>query len=167
MITIYTTPSCSSCRKAKNWLEKHQIEYVDKTLSTYSLKEADIIDILNKLISNDYDEIISHRSNDYNRLERELGPNFLEKLKKEEIIQIILKNPSILKRPIIVDEIRLKVGFHEDEIAIFVSDEIRQQILNAGKGDPILKKYVSEKHAKLTYADSDKVKDIEEEEEEE
>ena len=28
MIKIYTTPSCASCRKAKLWLEEHNIPYV-------------------------------------------------------------------------------------------------------------------------------------------
>ena len=32
MVIIYTTPSCASCRKAKNWLEEHEIEYIEKNI---------------------------------------------------------------------------------------------------------------------------------------
>ncbi|PJN65323.1 hypothetical protein BAWEI_18620 [Bacillus mycoides] len=30
MVILYTTASCSSCRKAKAWLEEHQIDYTEK-----------------------------------------------------------------------------------------------------------------------------------------
>ena len=31
MVILYTTASCTSCRKAKAWLEEHQIDYIEKT----------------------------------------------------------------------------------------------------------------------------------------
>lgn len=30
MVILYTTASCASCRKAKAWLEEHQIDYIEK-----------------------------------------------------------------------------------------------------------------------------------------
>ena len=42
MVIIYTTPSCASCRKAKAWLEEHQIEYVEKNIFAFPLTKEDI-----------------------------------------------------------------------------------------------------------------------------
>ena len=32
MVTIYTSPSCTSCRKAKAWFEKQEIAYVERNI---------------------------------------------------------------------------------------------------------------------------------------
>ena len=42
MIQIYTTPSCSSCRKAKKWFEEHRIEYREKNIFNIKLAKDDI-----------------------------------------------------------------------------------------------------------------------------
>ena len=32
MVTLYTSPSCTSCRKAKTWLEEHEIPYKERNI---------------------------------------------------------------------------------------------------------------------------------------
>ncbi|MES9772933.1 glutaredoxin domain-containing protein, partial [Priestia megaterium] len=32
MVNLYLTPSCTSCRKAKAWLEKHHIDYIERNI---------------------------------------------------------------------------------------------------------------------------------------
>ena len=32
MVTLYTSPSCTSCRKAKAWLEEHDIPYKERNI---------------------------------------------------------------------------------------------------------------------------------------
>ena len=32
MVEIYTSPSCSSCRKAKKWLDTQKIEYTERNI---------------------------------------------------------------------------------------------------------------------------------------
>lgn len=49
MITIYTTPSCSSCRKAKKWLDDHRIPYSEKNIFNENITEDDIDLMLNIL----------------------------------------------------------------------------------------------------------------------
>lgn len=124
MIKIFTTPSCSSCRKAKKWLDKYLIEYNEKNIFTQSLTDDDIeLMLLNS--ENGFDDIISTRSKVFK--EKDLD---IEDMLMSELKDFIIENPSVLKRPIIVDETRMQVGYNEEEIRIFIPRRLRQMIMN-------------------------------------
>ena len=36
MLTVYVSPSCSSCRKVKDWLNEHNIEFREKNIFSAS-----------------------------------------------------------------------------------------------------------------------------------
>ncbi|MCR1808873.1 transcriptional regulator Spx [Haploplasma modicum] len=123
MITIYTTPSCSSCRKAKKWLDEHMIDYIEKNLFTQPLTEEDIeLMLLNA--ENGFDDIISTRSKIFK--EQNLD---IEDMLMSEIKEFIILNPSVLKRPIIVDETRLQVGYNDEEIRVFIPRRLRELLM--------------------------------------
>ena len=124
MIKIYTTPSCSSCRKAKKWLDKYMIEYVEKNIFTQPLT-GDDIEIMLQNAENGFDDIISTRSKIFK--EKDLD---IEDMLMSELKDFIIENPSVLKRPIIVDETRLQVGYNEEEIRIFIPRRLREMIMN-------------------------------------
>lgn len=123
MITIYTTPSCSSCRKAKKWLDDHRIEYVEKNLFTHPLTDEDI-DLILANAENGFDDIISTRSKVFK--EEQLD---IEDMRISELIEFIKANPSVLKRPIIVDENRMQVGYNEEEIRVFIPKRLRELLM--------------------------------------
>ncbi len=120
MIKIYTTPSCASCRKAKKWLEQHNIEYQEKNIFVHAITKEDIRAIL-KNTENGFDDIISLRS-------KVLKDNNLDidEMKYSEIEKLIFDNPSILKRPIIIDERKLQIGYNDEEIRVFIPRELRK-----------------------------------------
>lgn len=37
MVTLYITPSCTSCRKARTWLEENNIPYEERNIFTDAL----------------------------------------------------------------------------------------------------------------------------------
>ena len=43
-----------------------------------------------------------------------------------ELVAIVEKHPSLLRRPIITDGLRLQIGFNEDEIHQFIPREVRR-----------------------------------------
>lgn len=82
-----------------------------------------------RMTENGTDEIISTRSKTY----QQLNVN-LETLSLSELFKLIQENPGLLRRPIIVDEKRLQVGYNEDEIRRFLPRKIRTyQLLEAQK----------------------------------
>ena len=97
MIKIYTSPSCSSCRKVKKWFEDNKIPFVEKNIFGPFLSAEDLMEVISKS-ENGTDDIISTRS----KIVQEQDIDF-DSMKISELIAFIQKNPSILKRPIIVD----------------------------------------------------------------
>lgn len=113
MITIYMSPSCASCRKVKAWFDKEGIPYKEVNIFKHQLTEADLRDMLVKSL-NGTDDIISTRSKIFK--EKNID---LDSMSIKELLQFIIANPSILKRPIIVDDDKIQVGYNSDEIEIF------------------------------------------------
>ncbi len=119
MVILYTAPSCTSCRKAKAWLKEHDIPFKERNIFSEPLTIEEIKQIF-RMTENGTDEIISTRSKTY----RELNVN-LESLPLQELFQLIRDNPGLLRRPIIIDEKRLQVGYNEDEIRRFLPRKVR------------------------------------------
>ncbi|MCI3987137.1 transcriptional regulator Spx, partial [Bacillus vallismortis] len=46
MFTLYTSPSCSSCRKARAWLEEHEIPFEVRNIFSEPLAIDEIKQIL-------------------------------------------------------------------------------------------------------------------------
>ena len=58
MLTVYVSPSCSSCRKVKDWLTDHKIEFKEKNIFSAVLNENELKDMLAKT-ENGTEDIIS------------------------------------------------------------------------------------------------------------
>ena len=119
MIKIYTISSCTSCKKAKAWLNAHQLPYKEQNLGKYPLTREEILAILTKT-ENGIESIVSSK----NRYAKALDCN-LDELSLSEVIDLIQENPRILKSPILIDEKRLQVGYKEDDIRAFLPRSIR------------------------------------------
>ncbi|HEK9098800.1 transcriptional regulator Spx [Bacillus pfraonensis] len=119
MVILYTTPSCGSCRKAKAWLEEHQIDYIEKKIVSNSMTVDELKSIL-RLTEDGATEIISTRSKTF----QELNIN-IEALSLNEFYKLIIEYPQMLRRPIMLDEKRLQIGFNEEEIRKFIPRSVR------------------------------------------
>ena len=114
MIRIYTSPSCSSCRKVKKWFQDQKIPFVEKNIFAATLNEKELKEILMKS-ENGTEDIISSRS----KIVKESGVD-LESMTIKELIEFIRVNPSVLKRPIMVDDNKIQVGYNPEDIRVFI-----------------------------------------------
>lgn len=119
MVTLYTSPSCTSCRKAKSWLEEHEIAYTERNIFSEPLSIEEIKEIL-RMTEDGTDEIISTRSKTFQKLDVNL-----DTMPLQDLFELIKANPGLLRRPIIIDEKRLQVGYNEDEIRRFLPRRVR------------------------------------------
>lgn len=120
MMTLFLSTSCTSCRRARKWLDDHNMQYVERDM----IKEPPTMEELQEILSrteNGTEDIISTRSKAFKDLGIDINDLTMKKLYK-----IIHENPNILKKPIILDEKRIQIGYHEDEIRKFVSRTDRQ-----------------------------------------
>ena len=84
------------------------------------MTKEEIVNIL-RLTENGTEEIISTRS----RAFQELHVN-LDDLSIDQLLDLVEKNPSLLRRPIIMDDRRLQVGYNDDEIRRFLPRKVRR-----------------------------------------
>src|SRR5699024_5959036 len=112
MVTLYTSPSCTSCRKAKACLEEHDIGYRERNIFSEPLSLDESKEIL-RMTEDGTDEIISTRSKVFQKLDVNI-----DLLPLKDLFELIQKNPGIIRRPIILDDNRLQAGHNEDEIRV-------------------------------------------------
>ncbi|HAP6971234.1 TPA: transcriptional regulator Spx [Enterococcus faecium] len=120
MLTLYTSPSCTSCRKARAWLQEHQIPFVERNIFSEPLNSSELKAIL-QMTEDGTEEIISTRSKVFQKLNMDL-----DDLPLQELLELVQNNPGLLRRPIKIDDKRLQVGFNEDEIRRFLPRDVRQ-----------------------------------------
>jgi regulatory protein spx len=119
MVTLYITPSCTSCRKAKGWFEEHGIEYTERNIQAEPLTVDEIKAIL-RLTEKGTEEIISTNSKTYKELDVDL-----DSLPLKQLYQLIMENPKMVKRPIMLDEKRIQIGYNDEEIRSFLPRKLR------------------------------------------
>lgn len=119
MIYLYISPSCQSCRKTIKWFDEHKIPYTLFNIISQKLTREDVFRIL-KNTENGFDDIISTRSKPFqdNNLD-------MDSMKTSELIDFIINNPTVLKRPIIVSNEIVEVGYNADDIRAFIPPEMR------------------------------------------
>lgn len=120
MLNLYTSPSCTSCRKAKAWLKEYDISFKERNIFANPLNKEEIMQVL-RMTENGTEEIISTRSRTFQNLKINL-----DDLSIDQLIDLVEKNPSLLRRPIIIDDRRLQVGYNEDEIRRFLPRKVRR-----------------------------------------
>lgn len=123
MVTLYSSPSCTSCRKAKQWLVDHNLPFIERNLNKEPLRAEDVKAML-RLTEDGTEELISTRSEIFSELTIDLDDMSINKL-----IDLIVMYPSLLKRPIILDDQRMQIGYNDDEIRRFLPREVRQREL--------------------------------------
>lgn len=127
MVTLFTSPSCTSCRKAKAWLEEHEIPYTERNIFSEPLTLDEVKTIL-RMTEDGTDEIISTRSKAFQKLNVDI-----DSLPMNKLYDLIMNNPGMLRRPIILDHKRLQVGYNEDEIRRFLPRKVRTLHLEEAK----------------------------------
>ena len=121
MIHLYVTTSSECCRKARAWLDDHNLPYIEHNLLVNPLSITELKAIL-RLTEEGTTDVIAYRSLAYLKLSSRIT---IDDLSLNELLNMIRKNPSLIRRPIILDEKRLQVGYNEDEIRCFLPRSVR------------------------------------------
>lgn len=129
MIVVYTSPGCASCRKVKAWLNQKQINYIEKNIFQVILDPKEIKYLLSRS-ENGFDDIISKRSKLFQQ-----GKVDLDHMNTNELVDFIQHNPSVLKRPIIINEDNMQIGYDEEEIDAFIPRQLRSLAQSACNPD--------------------------------
>ena len=111
-IIFYSYLKCSTCRKAAKWLDKKDFEYQLIDI----VKEPPFFKYLNlalKQYSNDKKRIFNTRGKAFKTLNLDING-----LSREEIIQLLLSDGKLIKRPFLIYEgKKVILGFNEIQYA--------------------------------------------------
>lgn len=121
MIRVYTAPGSRSGRMVVQWLKENNLSFIEKNIFSSDLRINEIRELLERC-ENGTDDIISKNNKIIKALKIDLN-----NMKMEDLINFIKNNPSILKRPIIMDEHHFLVGYNEEEIRIFIPRSQRRK----------------------------------------
>ncbi len=111
-IIFYSYLKCSTCRKAAKWLGSKDIEFQLIDI----VKEPPLVIYLNLALeqySDDKKRIFNTRGKAFKNLDLDI-----DRLSKEEIIQLLLSDGKLIKRPFLIYEgEKVILGFNEMEYA--------------------------------------------------
>lgn len=106
---IYYNPRCSKCRIGLEYLRQRVAEIEIYEYLKDGLTEDDLREILLKTNLKPFDLVRTHEEYYLKEL---TGKNFTD----EEWIRIILENPKLLKRPIVVDRMKAVIALPAENI---------------------------------------------------
>lgn len=118
MIRVFYDAHCITCRKVFMWMRDNDLQY-EKVNITKDLTLELILDVLEHT-ENGLEDIISTKS----KYMKENDLN-LDDMNTNEVIQLILEHPTILRRPIITSDIIMQIGYNAEEITAFLPKEKR------------------------------------------
>ncbi len=111
-IIFYSYLKCSTCRKAAKWLESKNFEFQLIDI----VKKPPLVNYLNLALeqySDDKKRIFNTRGKAFKTLNLDINH-----LSKEEIIQLLLSDGRLIKRPFLIYEgKKVILGFNEIEYA--------------------------------------------------
>ena len=106
-------PKCSTCRKAKKWLDEQGVEYIDRHIveDNPSAEELAAWHAQSGLAARRF-------FNTSGKLYREMGlSRKLKSMSDPEMFDLLAGDGMLVKRPILVDGDTVLVGFKEQEWA--------------------------------------------------
>lgn len=110
--TFYQYPKCSTCRKAQKFLEKADIGYnsVDITINPPTKKE--LMQVVQSYLDGNYKKLFNTSGLVY----RDLGlKDKLAEMTDEDILNLLISNGRLIKRPILVGPEIARAGFKQND----------------------------------------------------
>ncbi len=109
MITLIWYPKCSTCKRAKAWLDLNHIAYKERHIVEENPTKGELEEWYH---NNDYP--LKQYFNTSGNLYKEM--NLKEKLPEmteEEQISLLATNGMLVKRPLVIMESKILIGFKE------------------------------------------------------
>ena len=102
MIKMYGIKNCDTIKKARQFLSNHNIEFEFIDFRDQPINESILQSFVDAI---GWDKLINKRSTTYRNLTDEQKSNIT--------LELTLKNPTLIKRPVLVTSANLRVGFSE------------------------------------------------------
>ena len=106
-ITLYGISNCDTVRKARRWLTEHDVDYVFHDLRKDGLS-AKTLQHWNKKAG--WEILLNKRGTTW----RKLPETVRDKINQQSALDLMLKQPTLIKRPVLETGTQVHVGFATD-----------------------------------------------------
>lgn len=108
MINVYGIPNCDTVRKARKWLEQHEIEYAFIDLREQGVDAGTVDNWLDEL---GWEAVVNRRSTTW----KQLDPAVREGMDRASAKAALMEHPTLVKRPVLDTGSELQLGFSPEK----------------------------------------------------
>ncbi len=112
MTTLYGIKNCDTVRKARKWLDAKDIEYRFHDMRSDGLDKKEL-SAWAKAVG--WETLLNRRGTTW----RQLPDSDKDGVDETRAIQLMLDNPTLIKRPVLVHQNGILVGFKPAEYEVF------------------------------------------------
>ncbi len=103
-------PKCGTCRKAKKWLQDNNIEFIDRDITIDNPTKDEL-----KIWYEKSGLELKKFFNTSGVLYKEMGlKDKIKDMSEDEMLELLSTNGKLVKRPILVNDNMILVGFKEE-----------------------------------------------------
>ncbi len=103
-------PKCGTCRKAKKWLQDNNIEFIDRDITIDNPTKDEL-----KIWYEKSGLELKKFFNTSGVLYKEMGlKDKIKDMSEDEMLELLSTNGKLVKRPIVVNDNMILVGFKEE-----------------------------------------------------
>lgn len=113
MIKLYGIPNCDTMKKARKWLDANNLTYEFHDYKKLGVSEKNLKHWVKQA---GWDIVLNKRGTTWRKLDDEIKDNINE----SSAIQVMIENPSAIKRPVLENGEILLVGFNENEYRVLL-----------------------------------------------
>ncbi len=103
-ITLFGIPNCSSVKKARQWMDEHQVLYHFHDFKKNGLDESTLDDWLTRV---DWTELINRKGTTWRGLSAASQSQLCDAASAK---RLMIQHPSLVKRPVVVAGQKVLVG---------------------------------------------------------
>lgn len=108
MIIMYGIKNCDTIKKAKKWLDNHQLEYSFHDYRVDGLEKQWLINACHTL---GWELVLNKRGTTFRQLDNDVK----DKLTESSAIEQMILAPAMIKRPILSVDDQLHIGFKDTQ----------------------------------------------------
>lgn len=109
-LTVYGIPNCDTIKKARKWLEAHDVAHAFHDYKKAGIDEAQLMRWIDAI---GWEPLLNKRGTTY----RKLSDDDKADIDAAKAARLMAANPSMIKRPVIEGAENLIVGFDEQVYA--------------------------------------------------
>ncbi len=103
-------PKCSTCKKAKKWLEENNIEFIDRNITT----ETPTVQELMEWIQKSGQELKKWFNTSGLKYKESNLKDKLVTMSDREKIELLASDGMLIKRPLLISDKSIFIGFKEE-----------------------------------------------------